>query len=158
MFSGFSAQTFGLHGWPSGVVLEILRPDADDSISDWTDQAGGTTNIYTSIDEVTASDADYIKSPIPSGTTARFRLSDPTTGMTLADPVVVSYRFKKLTSPDQKLTVSLKQGTTLIASWVHTGSDLTTAFQTVTQTLTAPQLASITDFNSLYIEFQASPP
>lgn len=141
----------------SAVAVEILRPDADSSISDWTNQAGGATGIFGTIDEATFDDADYIQSPLPpSGSVARFRLSDPTAGYTLANPVVVSYRFKKDNTNDQSLTVSLKQGTTLIASWTHTGAGLTQSFQTVDQTLTAPQFASITDFNDLFVEFQAS--
>jgi len=158
MFNSFGAQAFGVHGWSGAVILEMLRPDADSSISDWTDEAGGTTNIFNSIDETAFDDADYIKSPIPAGTTARFSLSNPTTGKTLVDPVKVRYRFKKVTSDDQKLTVSLKQGTTLIVSWIHTGGGLTETFQTAEQTLSSGELASITDFNNLFIEFQASPP
>jgi hypothetical protein len=142
----------------SGVTIAVLRPDADSSISDWTDEAGGTTNIFNSIDETTFSDADYIKSPVPSGTTARFSLSNPATGKELGDPVNISYRFKKNAPADQKLTVSLKEGTTTIASWVHTGAGLTESFQTATQTLSTGQLATIIDFNNLFIEFQASPP
>src|SRR4029077_2722115 len=160
MFNTFPAQAFGLQGWSdAGIILESLRPDSDDSISDWTDQTGGTTTIYLSIDEDAADDADYIRSPAPpNSSVARFRMSDPTTGKILADPVIVRYRFKKTTSDDQQLIVSLKQGTTLIASWTHTGAGLTESFQTVAQTLDSGQLATITDLNNLYIEFQASPP
>jgi hypothetical protein len=141
-----------------GFTGEILRPDADSSISDWTNQAGGATGIFGTIDEATFDDADYIRSPLPpSGSVARFRLSDPSLGNgTMASPLVVSYRFKKDNTNDQLLTVSLKQGTTLIAAWTHTGAGLTEIFQTVEQTLTAPQLASITNFTDLFIEFQAS--
>ena len=141
-----------------GFTGEILRPDADTSISDWTNQAGGTTGIFGTIDEAISDDADYIQSPLPpSGSVARFRLSDPSLGNgTIASPLVVSYRFKRDNTNDQLLTVSLKQGTTLIASWTHSGAGLTQTFQTVEQTLTAPQLASITDFTNLFIEFQAS--
>jgi len=143
----------------AAFVVQLLRPDADDSISDWTDQTGSTTTIFNSIDEVSASDADYIRSPTPpNASVARFRLSDPTAGKTLVDPVKVRYRFKKTSSDDQQLIVSLKQGTTLIASWTHTGGGLTETFQTAEQTLSSGELASITDFNNLYIEFQASPP
>lgn len=143
----------------SDIVVQLLRPDTDTSISDWTDQADGTTTIFNSIDETSFSDTDYIKSPTPpNASVARFRMSNPTAGRTLDTPVVVAYRFKKTNSDDQQLDVSLKQGTTLIASWTHTGGGLTETFQTVEQTLTAPQFASITDFNDLYIEFQASPP
>jgi hypothetical protein len=142
----------------AAFVLELLRPDADDSISDWTDEADGTVNIFNSIDETAFSDSDYIKSPVPAGTTARFRLSNPTTGKVLVDPVIIRYRFKKTTADDQELVVSLKQNTTLIATWTHTGGGLTESFQTAEQTLSAGELATITDFDALFIEFQANAP
>ena len=139
------------------IIFQILRPDTDASISDWSDQSGGTTTIFNSIDESSASDADLVRSPSPpNSSVARFRLSDPTTGKILAQPVVVAYRFRKTTPSGQTLVVSLKQGTTLIASWTHTGAGLTETFQTVEQTLTTPQFASISDLNDLFIEFQAS--
>jgi hypothetical protein len=138
------------------TITAYLRPDADDSISDWKNEADGTTNLYASIDESVAGDADYIKSPVPpNGSVARFRLSNPAAGKVLATPVVVSYRFKKTTSTDQKLTASLKQDTTLIKSWTHTGAGLTTAFQTVNQTLSGGEIAAITNFNNLFVEFKA---
>jgi len=158
MFNTFDAQAFGVHGWPSGILLQLLRPDADDSISDWADETGGTTGIFNSIDEVSASDADYIRSPTPpNASVTRFRVSDPTAGKTLVDPVKIRYRFKKTSSDDLKLIVSLKQGTTLIRSWTHASIDLTETFQTVEQTLSSGELASITDFNNLFIELAAYP-
>lgn len=161
MLNSFSAQSFGTYGLSVGITIVYirLRPDADDSISDWTNEAGGTVNLYTSIDEVTALDTDYIKSPSPpNGSAARFRLSDPTAGKTLVAPVDISYRYKKTSAVDQRLDVTIYQGSTPIASWYRTGAALTTSFQTATHTLTAPQLASITNFNNLYIEFSAGPP
>jgi hypothetical protein len=156
MFNSFGQQVFGVQGWSSGVSVQILSPDADTSISDWTDQAGGATNIYLSIDEQPYSDADYVQSPSPpTSSVARFDLSDPASGFALGDPVVISYRFRAGTNSGT-LTVSLKQGTTLIKSWTHTGAGITTSFQTAAQTLTTTDLASITDFTNLFIEFQAS--
>jgi len=137
----------------------FLRADADDAIADWINEAGTASNLFASIDEVSVDDADFIQSPAPPNTSvARFRVSNPAAGKKLISPIIVRYRFKKTSSYDQQLIVSLKQGTTLIASWVHTGGGLTETFQTVEQTLSGGEVALITDFNNLYIEFQASPP
>jgi hypothetical protein len=46
-------------------------PNADVSLGNWTDKAGGTTNIYQSVDEGVADDTDYIK--IVSGGLERYR-------------------------------------------------------------------------------------
>ena len=40
-----------------------LRPDGDTATDGWTNQAGSASNIYQSIDEVTASDSDFVQSP-----------------------------------------------------------------------------------------------
>ena len=48
------------------------------------------------------------------------------------------------------LVVRLFQGSTQIAEWTHT--DVGETFATAEQTLTAPQLAAITDFSNLFIE------
>lgn len=48
------------------MPTETIRPDADTALDGWTDQAGGTTAIYATVDESTASDSDYVQSPIIS--------------------------------------------------------------------------------------------
>ena len=48
----------------SGIAgLSNLRPNGDVAPGGWTDQAGGSSNIYQSIDETVASDVDFIQSP-----------------------------------------------------------------------------------------------
>lgn len=41
---------------------QFARPSSDVADGGWTNQADSNTNLYASIDEVTASDTDYIKS------------------------------------------------------------------------------------------------
>lgn len=68
----------------SWVELEydtlIYRPTSDDSLSGWTDDGGGTTDIYQAIDEVIASDSDYVTATVQSGAagpdTYQFALGD----------------------------------------------------------------------------------
>jgi hypothetical protein len=137
------------------TVTVFIRPDADDSNSGWTDQGGGTTNLYLTIDEAAPpNDADYIRSSIsPVSDVVRFRISDPSTGM--GDPFKVRYRYGTVGTGTVTITVRLKQGTTTIKTWVHT--DASNTYQTVTQTLTTGELATITDFTNLFVEFQAGP-
>jgi hypothetical protein len=135
------------------MALLKLRPDADGSNTGWIDQAGGSTNLFATVDEVTQDDADFVRSSNnPAGDIIRFRLSDP--GAVLTQPLNVSYRYGTVGSGSMSITARLKQGSTVIASWVHL--DASTTFKTVTQTLTSPEFAAITDFNDLFIEFEAT--
>jgi len=139
-------------------VTAFLRADADDTNTDnWVDQAGSSSNLFNAIDEVSVDDADYILSPaITTGgswTKVKIRLSNPAPGTTLGGPIKVRYRAKQTNVGNKWFAVTLYQGTTVIASWDHV-VELTTSFQTFTQTLTAPQVAAITDFDDLYIRFE----
>jgi len=58
--------------------MAFLRPSSDVSTGLWTNEAGGTT-LYSSLDETSAGDSDYIQSgPWPLADTAEMHLSDPT--------------------------------------------------------------------------------
>ena len=126
-----------------------LRPDTDALDGNWKNESGNNTDLFASLDETSASDSDYIQSPVdPASEVCRIGLSNPT-GVVQA-PFTLSYRFNNMGGAT--LTVTLKQGTTTIASWEETGSGWTTQ----DRTLTAPQLAAITDFTNLFVEFSAS--
>lgn len=137
------------------INTEYLYPDADAAIGGWTDQAGGTTNLYQTVDEATANDTDYVQSSFnPTNDIIRFRMSDPTT--TVGIPFDVSYRYGITgVGPSCTITARLKQGNTVIKSWPHTDAAL--ALKTVSQSLSAGELASITNFNDLFVEFEAGP-
>lgn len=157
LFSAEStAYTFtGEDALLTGILLEYLRPDSDLSRGSWTDQAGGTVNIYTAIDEVTASNADYIKSSSGAGTdTYQATLSDPTVPVDTGGIHEVKYRYGKGSAGGAQinLTVRLKEGGTTIATWVH--NDVGAGWTDATQTLTAPQIASITNYNNVFVEFE----
>ena len=145
--------------WPGvigGVPGQFARPTTDVTDGTWTDQAGGVS-LFAAIDEVTASDADYIQSAVATLTAdvAEIALG------TITDPAVstghvVRYRYGKDTAAGDvvNLTVSLRQGTaTEIASWTHAGLSEVTA--TVSQTLTAAQADAITDYTALRLRFSA---
>lgn len=45
----------------TGLSLQSLYPNVDISVTGWTTQAGGTSNLYATLDEVDADDdADYV--------------------------------------------------------------------------------------------------
>lgn len=50
-------------------MSQFARPIADISVGSWTNQAGGTSNLFQSIDETVPSDVDYVQcEPLLSGT------------------------------------------------------------------------------------------
>ena len=146
--------TFGGAGTLSnaGTALKYLAPDADSSDGSWIDKSGGTS-LFASIDELSVDDTDFIISSInPSSDTCKIRLSDP--GVTPDQPFIVQYRYKKTGSQTIDLRIRLLQATTEIASWTQAG--ISETYTTGEQTLSGAQFAAITDFNDLFIEFQAS--
>jgi hypothetical protein len=135
------------------MAFTYLRPDADDTDGGWTNDADGTT-LFSAIDEIVADDNDFIKSS-DNGVVdlAKIRLSNPAGGV--AQPATVRYRYKKIGSTGIILTVTLYQGAAEIASWTHSG--ISGSFATVDQLLTSPQFVSITDFDALFLGFEAAP-
>jgi hypothetical protein len=139
-------------------MAQFARPTADTSIGTYTDQAGGTSSIYATLDETVADDADYIKSvSAPSNAPYVCKLG------TIEDPLsstghVVRYRYAKNAAGGAQidLTAQLRQGYTnegspgtLIAEWTHT--NISDSFTTAAQTLTGGQADSITDYSALYL-------
>jgi len=133
---------------------QIVRPTTDTSLGGWTDQADGTSSIYTAIDETTASDSDFVQSPNnPSTSIYKFKIG------TISDPGIhanniVAYRYRK---PEAVGTVNLKvrliEGTTTRKEWTH--SNIGTSWTTQEQTLTEGEAATITDYSNLYLELEA---
>lgn len=141
-------------------MAQFGRPSTDTTNEGYTNEAAGSTNIYQSIDETSASDADYIQSV--SAPTSDVYVTKLTT---LEDPVsssghVIRYRYAKSASGGAQidLTVQLRQGYTnegspgtLIEEWVHTNIGNTATTQS--QTLGGAQADAITDYTDLYLRF-----
>lgn len=140
------------------------RPAADTYNSDgWTDQAGGGSNIYTTIDEVIPADADYVKSPLnPSADVYVAKLSN------VEDPQSSSgHSLRTRYAKDAAgggtigLVVQLRQGYvdegtmgTLICT--RTLSDITEAFTTDDYALSSGEADAITDYTSLFVRYVAT--
>lgn len=154
-----SAQSFGRDGVSTGSA-QFARPDSDITKDNWDDAAGGNNDnvLYDEIDESVQNDADYSTSgPISIlDTTETWEVGlsniiDPET----SSNHVVRYAYGKDAAGGVQinLTVRLMQGSTEIASWPH--ANIGNGFTLATQTLSAAQADSITNYSDLRLRFTA---
>ncbi len=134
-------------------MAQFARPESDIDTTGWTTQAGGGTNLYDVLDETSANDADYARAGNPHGNTLKVYLS-PVTDPQSSTGHIVRYRIGKLGTGVISFTVSLRQGSTAIASWPHIG--VATGPTTYTQTLSADEANAITNYADLYLWFTAT--
>ena len=127
--------------------MTLYRPNADDVDGTWLNEASGST-LYTSLDETTASDTDYIQTPLsPVFERCRVAMDGPSG---LVQPFIVRYRYN---NSGTSLRVRLVQGaSTEIAAWTHEQQ----GWNDAVQTLTDGQFALITDSSDLFVEFTAT--
>ena len=145
---------------------QFARPNADTTLGNFTDQGGGTVNIYQAIDEAAASDADYIRSPAaPVNEVYVAALSG------VVDPVsstghIIRMRTAADLASQQAIdfTQQLRQGYvnetsqgTLIASQSRTGVTSTTFTDSV-YTLSGAEADAITNYASLFFRFIVNKP
>jgi len=145
-------------------MAQFARPSADKNNPDsWTDQAGGGTNIYTTIDETSYSDADYIRSPLAPSSDVYV-----TTLSSVEDPVSSSghtlrTRYAKDAAGGSTigLIVQLRQGYvdegtpgTLICE--RTFAAISETFTTDAYSLTSGEADAITNYASLYVRYVAN--
>lgn len=138
-------------------MAQFARPSADTVRTAWTDEAGGTTNIYTGIDEVSAEDTEYIKTPAPPGTNEFETLLTAVTDPVSSTGHVMRWRRRKQPasgSDDVNLTVRLLEGTTQITS--QADNTIPGSFTDTSYTLSAGEADAITDYSNLRLEFVAS--
>ena len=138
-------------------MAQFGRPSADTVRTAWTDQAGGTTNIYTTIDETVASDADYIKTAAPPGTNEYETLLTSLTDPVSSTGHIMRWRRRKQPasgSAQINLTVRLLQGGTQIVSRADT--DIPGTFTDSSYTLSAGEADAITDYTDLRLEWVAA--
>lgn len=127
--------------------LRYSYPTADTSVGPWAASTG--TDLYAMIDEESASDTDYIYADALG--TGKFKIL-PVTDPAASTGHVVNYRIWSPVSGNAK--VRLVQGTTTIAEWTHT--TLPSTATSYSQQLTGLQADAITDYDDLYLEFEAT--
>jgi hypothetical protein len=163
---GYLAWRWGIEAnLPSGHAYELaapttggglfFRPTSTTSAGTWLTDTGGS-NLHTVIDETSAGDSDYIKSSTSPNLDVCKIAFTKTGGVDTAEDVVVRYRYRKQGGETIDLRVRLLEGTTERALWTH--SAITTSFVTAAQTLTAPEKASVTDWDNVFLEFRADVP
>lgn len=128
------------------TAQRYARPMSDVSAGPWTPSTG--TSLAAMIDEPEVDSADYITTT--SGGTCEIALNPVVDPMASAGQVV---RYQVWSTTGSALTVSLKQGSTVIASWNHSSLPMTPTI--FTQTLTSLQCDSITNYADLRFEFTA---
>jgi hypothetical protein len=137
------------------MAFVYARPDVDNIDGAWKNELNTQTNLFASIDETVASDADFIISDNnPNSDIVKLSLSDP--GAAVGSPATVRYRYKSYGGVNGLalgMNISLLEGANVIATW--TDSNISASFVLGQQTLTAPQLAAISDFNNLFLSFEA---
>lgn len=122
---------------------QSLLPNADGTIGSWTDQGGGTSNLYQRVDESpdAANDTDYVRNVTDS---SALRLEIPTPDTPGPDTQhVMRVRARGTTGTDTLATRVFQDGT-LVASAGHT---LTTSWALYEMTLSEAQAAAITDYS-----------
>ena len=145
---------------------QFARPNATTTLGSYTDQAGGVTNIHLTIDEVTADDADYIRSPAsPINEAYVCSLSSVTDPVSSTGHIIRMRTSVDLASQESlDFTQQLRQGYvseasqgTLIASQSRTAVTSTT-WTTSAYTLTGAEADAITNYASLFFRFNINRP
>ena len=138
--------------------LQYARPTSDVSTGGWVDQAAGTTNLYTRIDESVADDSDYILTPVLAEGGASYTY---TAGHgTVTDPAIDTnhtwrYRYQAANA-GVTIVARLKCGSTTVKEVTHTNAS--TALTTNAVALSTAEAALITDYTQIRTEFVASWP
>lgn len=130
----------------SSIPATIARPNADTAAGSWLPSTG--TSLFAMVDEVIADDTDYIFATVATTCTLALNaVVDPLT----SSGQVVEYRAWSPTGTGG-VTIRLKQGAVVIASWTHAPGTLTTVPTAYQQVLTAAECDAITNYSNLFIE------
>jgi hypothetical protein len=127
------------------ATLQYLAPISDLSTGGWSQSTGPT--LYAVLDESVADDSDYISTT--AATTCELKLGNGIDPLSSTGHIL---KYRILTGTGT-LSVALKQGSTTIASWVHT---LTGLPQDISNTLSGAEADSITNYTNLRVTFTSS--
>jgi hypothetical protein len=145
---------------------QFARPNADTLIGNYSDEAAGVTDIFQAIDESSASDADYIRSPASPVNEvyvcALSTITDPvsSTGHIMRMRTAVDLASQETLDFTQQLRQGyVNEGTpgTLIASQSRNGVT-STAFTDSAYTLSGAEADAITNYALLFFRFLVNKP
>jgi hypothetical protein len=148
---------------PATTTGQFARPSSDITDGLWTNESGSNVNLYASIDETVASDADYIQSALSptSADIVTLRLSP------IVDPGVntahtLRWRYKKDTTGGDQIDLTvrllLSDGTTEVKSTVVTNIDAVTNGSFTLTGGEADSIPSADYFSGLVLKFEAIKP
>ena len=131
------------------IQQQFLLPASDTSNSGWVQSTGGT--LFGTLDEAYPNDSDYITANAAGSSCTIHLGAGSTPGMPIGGTSGAVLKYRLLAGNGQ-VAVSLKQGSTVIASF---NSVLGSTAQTLNQALTVGQVNSITDFTNLSLTITA---
>ncbi len=130
----------------------FARPAQDISRGSWVTDSGATTNLWATIDEEVANDTDAAVSALANNSEYEVKLSSVAPAIIARQHLIALRGRKDASGGNTKgVTVSLIQGTTLIAS--QSFPDLPFAIQQENISLPKSVASAITDYSDLRIRF-----
>jgi hypothetical protein len=136
-------------------VPTFARPSADVSRGSWTTHSGATTNLWATIDDETADDADFVQSALGTNNAYEVRLSSVAPAiLPRAHSVILRGRKSASAGNQRGVTVALVQGTTIIGS--QDFPDLPATVQQQIIDVPRAWAATITDYADLRLRFTAT--
>lgn len=135
-------------------MAETLRPNADVNTGAWTTEAGGSSTLYAQIDESSANDADYIRSPLsPTSSLVEVALTNTTASTVGSGAGSIHVRYQKASDGPIFLICRLKQGSTTITS--ANFDNVSAAVHEASITIATAEVANITDPWDLRLQYEA---
>lgn len=148
----------------AGGTSTPLAPDAHGAagIGGWTDQAGGVATIYTTVDETTADDADYIKCTTGAAT-GEFTIANPGFAPSSSThTVTIKFRSRSVVALGTAPTLAVELHTASGGGSPQATISLvpTSSFALTSVALSPTQIAAVTaataDWSSLWFRFNVA--
>jgi len=129
---------------------QIARPLADVSKGLWT-----PTPVFAAIDEMNeaGADATFVTSGNVAGDSFEVDLASMAYANSL--PQTLKVRLRKTTADNNQVTLTLFEGTTMVAYRVIPGSQITQTFTTKTFPLTYSEISNISDYTDIRLKVTA---
>jgi hypothetical protein len=136
-------------------VANFARPSQDISRGSWTTQSGGTANLFATLDEEAADDADYVISALNANSTYETRLSSVAPAIIPRAHLIALRGRKDASGGNTKgVSVSLVQGTTVIGTLDF--PDLPFAVQQQNVSIPKSMASQITDYSDLRVRLTST--
>jgi hypothetical protein len=136
-------------------MANFARPSVDISRGSWTNNTGSTTNLWATIDEIVADDADYVISAIGANSTYEVQLSSVPPAVIPRNHLLVLRGRKDQSGGNTKgVTIDLAQGSTVIGTLPF--PDLPFAIQQQNIDIPKSMSSGITDYSDLRVRLTST--